>query len=100
MSRTTVSPACAGLPSTGVSAATLSRTRSSSLSMSSSGISASAAGTSSVVQSATSGCGSTATVAVNVKVPPSGGASWTSTSGLATGRIPDVSAALQNHPSR
>src|SRR6266508_3931311 len=97
---TAVSPRCSGLPSTGTSSPTVSLMRSSSRSISSAGTSASAAGTSSCVQSATSGVGSTATVAENLNGPSSSGRPSNSTSGLATGRIPESSAALQNHESR
>src|SRR4051794_37420389 len=42
----------------------------------------------------------TETVALNLNVPPSSGRSSNSTSGLATGLMPDVSAAVQNQESR
>src|SRR4051812_23676791 len=64
-STTRTSPVCAGRSSTGASSATDSRSASSSCSTSSSGTSGSPYGTSSCDQSAGSGLGCTATVAVN-----------------------------------
>ena len=82
-----VSPSCAGRPSAGISVAVVSRSTSSSWSTRSDGISGSARGTSSFFQSATSGFGWTATVAVKRQLSaPDSGSSY-SYWGCAIGRM-------------